>query len=151
VLTFTAANAPITFRVEACDLGGASLSAVVGPLDHPMPNGYDKNWIRLCGAIDGFCVRYGRWPARVRIFPASLAYIRDHLFTPEDYAKIVAKVALVADEAPMIAEDDLGGSYSLGQDGFPSRRPTPRAAEWLDVRPKPHDIKRQAKPWWRFW
>jgi len=103
-----------------------------------MPNGHDKNWVRLCGAIDGFYVRYGLWPARIRIFPASLADIRDHLFTPEDYAKIIAKVSLISDEAPMVAEDDLGGSYSYGEEGFASPRPALRAAEWLGVHPK-HD------------
>ena len=104
-----------------------------------MPNGHDKNWVRLCGAIDGFRVRYGRWPTRVRILPASLADIRDYLFTPEDYARIVAKVTLVADEAPIVAEDDLGGSYNYGQEGFPSERPTPRAADWLGVTPRPEE------------
>jgi hypothetical protein len=101
-----------------------------------MPNGHDKNWIRLCGAIDGFRARYGRWPARVRIFPASLADIRDHLFTPDDYARIVAKIALIADEAPMVAEDDLGGSYSYGQEGFPKQTAIPNAADWLGVKPR---------------
>ncbi len=100
-----------------------------------MPNGHDKNWVRLCGAIDGFRARYGRWPTRVRIFPASLADIRDNVLTPEDYARIVAKVTLVADEAEMVAEDDMGGSYNYGQEGFPSKRPTPQAAEWLGVTP----------------
>jgi hypothetical protein len=104
-----------------------------------MPNGHDKNWVRLCAAIDGFRIRYGRWPTRVRIFPASLADIRDHLFTPDAYAQILAKVALVADEAAMVAEDDQGGSYSYGQEGFPSERPAPRAAEWLGVRPRPEE------------
>ena len=101
-----------------------------------MPNGHAKNWIRLCGAIDGFRLRYDRWPTRVRIFPASLADIRDHLFTPDDYAQILAKVALVADEAATVAEDDQGGSYSYGQEGSPSERPTLRAAEWLGVHPR---------------
>ena len=58
---------------------------------------------------------------------------------PEDYARITAKVALVADEAAMIAEDDQGGSYSYGQEGFPSECPTPPAAEWLGVRPRPEE------------
>jgi hypothetical protein len=105
-----------------------------------MPNGHDKNWIRLCAAMNGFRLRYGRWPTRVRIDPGSLADIRDQLFTAEDYAQIVAKVALVADQAAgMVAEDDEGGSYSYGQEGFPSERPRPRADEWLGVRPRSDD------------
>ena len=104
-----------------------------------MPNGHDKNWIRLCAAIDGFYGQYGRWPTRVRIFPVSLANIRDRLFTPEDFSKIIAKVSLIADEAPIVAEDDLGGSYSYGKQGFPKERPTQRAADWLGVCPKPDE------------
>jgi len=30
-----------------------------------MPNGIDRNWIRLCGAIDGFKMRFGFWPTKV--------------------------------------------------------------------------------------
>ena len=104
-----------------------------------MPNGHDKNWVRLCAAIEGFRFRYGRWPTRVRLFPACLSDIRDHLFTPDDYARIAAKVVLIADEAGFLAEDDLGGSYNYGQEGFPRQRPTPIAAEWLGVHPKPEE------------
>jgi hypothetical protein len=100
-----------------------------------MPNGHDKNWIRLLGAIDGFRARYDAWPTRVRIFPASLSDIRDHLFSPELYAKLTQKVQLIADEAPMVAEDDAGNSYSYGDEGFPSKRSSPSARDWLGVEP----------------
>jgi hypothetical protein len=104
-------------------------------LSRPMPNGHDKNWIRLLGAIDGFRVRYDAWPTRVRIFSASLADIRDHLFSPELYAKLTQKLDLIANEAPMVAEDDDGNSYSYGAEGFPSKRPNPSARDWLGVEP----------------
>ena len=97
-----------------------------------MLSGYDENFIRLCAAIDGFRVRYRRWPTRVRIFPAALDDIRE-LFTPADYARIVAKVELIGDGAPYVAEDELGCRYSYGRDGFPRKKPTPRATEWLGV------------------
>src|SRR5947208_3429062 len=80
--------------------------------------------------------RHGRWPLRVRLFSASLADIRDHLFAPEDYDRILTKVALVVDQMPMVAEDDCGASYSYGQEGIPGERPSPSAAEWLGVRPR---------------
>lgn len=101
-----------------------------------MPNGHDKNWIRLCAAIDGFRSRYGRWPVRVRMHEMSLRDF-DFLFTREDLARISAKAALVPDEAPMIAEDDSGARYNYGEEGFPERAPDIRAAAWLGVRPKP--------------
>jgi len=102
-----------------------------------MTNGHDKNWIRLCGAIDGFRVRYGRWPQRVRLFPVAIRDLREHIFSPEDFAKITTRIELVPDEdAPLIAEDDTGASYNYGKEGFPKENPTPRAAEWLNVTPR---------------
>lgn len=106
---------------------------------HIVPNGHDKNWIRLCFAIDGFRVRHGSWPSRVRIFPPSLANIRDDLLTAEDFSRITAKIMLVPDGDSMVAEDDTGKSYHLGRDGYPLypfERPVPNAAQWLDVRLK---------------
>ena len=100
-----------------------------------MPNGHDKNWVRLCGAVDGFNVRYGRWPTRVRLFPTQLSDIRDYLFSPEDYARIIAKVTLVPDRVPMIAEDDSGATYNYGAEGFPQTSPNPSAREWFGVVP----------------
>jgi hypothetical protein len=101
-----------------------------------MPNGHDKNWIRLCAAIDGFRSRYGRWPLRVRMHEMSLRDF-DFLFTKEDLARIYEKVALEPDEASMVAEDDSGDRYNYGEEGFPERAPDIPAAAWLGVRPKP--------------
>jgi hypothetical protein len=103
-----------------------------------MPNGYDKNWIRLCAAIDGFRSRYGRWPIRVRMYEISLRDF-DFLFTREELTRITAKITLVPDEAPMIAEDDSGAHYNYGEEGFPECAPDIRATEWLGVRPKPEE------------
>lgn len=103
-----------------------------------MPNGINKNWIRLCGAIGGFRVRYSRWPTRVRMYEVSLRDF-DFLFTPEDLATIKSKVELVSDEAGMIAEDDLGARYNYGEEGFPKDSPDVPAREWLGVSPKSHD------------
>ena len=46
-----------------------------------MPNGHDKNWVRLCGAIEGFRLRYGRWPTEVRIDPICLEDLRHYVFS----------------------------------------------------------------------
>jgi cold shock CspA family protein len=99
-----------------------------------MPNGYDKNWLRVCAAIDGFRARHGRWPTRVRAFRSSL-YDFYLLFTLEDRIKIASKITLVADDVPMIAEDDSGAEYNYGQEGFPQFPPDFRAADWLGVSP----------------
>lgn len=103
-----------------------------------MPNGHDKNWVRLCGAIDGFRLRYDRWPKRVRMYEASLRDF-DFLFRPEDIDTIKSKVELFSDEAGMIAEDESGAQYNYGEEGFPKVSPDVRAREWLGVSPKSHD------------
>jgi hypothetical protein len=99
-----------------------------------MPNGHDKNLIRLFAAIDGFRVDYNRWPARILIQPESLEDIRHHLLTPSEYNQIISKIKLIElDGATFIAQDDLDGSYTYGHEGFPDKRPTPCAEEWLGM------------------
>ena len=101
-----------------------------------MPNGHDANWVRFCGAVEGFRVRYGHWPTRVRVSTGILADFREKLFTPDDYARIGAKVALIPRDAGIIAEDDSGATYSYWRDGFPKKCPSPSAEEWFGVIPK---------------
>ena len=100
-----------------------------------MPDGYHPNWVRLCAAVDGFRWRYGHWPTRVRMRPGMIATLRDYAFTPEDYARITAKISLIPANA-VIAEDDSGASYDYGREGFPEESPTPSAYEWFGVSPK---------------
>lgn len=96
-----------------------------------MPNGDDADWIRVCAAIDGFRVRYGRWPARVRLFPDALDGLREHVLTPEGFAVLVSVIELVPDaSAPVVAEGAEGESYSYGREGFPPRPEEP-ALEWF--------------------
>ncbi|MGI8977758.1 MAG: hypothetical protein ACR2FY_00890 [Pirellulaceae bacterium] len=97
-----------------------------------MPNGHDREWVRFCGAVDGFRSRYGRWPARVRLWPGAIEVIRDHILTADGFAQVTAKVELVPDEdAPYIAEDAAGERYSYGGEGFPGREPDIRAEVWF--------------------
>ncbi len=105
-----------------------------------MPNGHDRNWFRLCGAIGGFRDRHGRWPTRVRLFPFAIDDFRDCLFEAGDFALITSKIELVPEEdAPMIAEDDSGASYNYGQEGIFDVDSPHRAAEWFGVTPRPED------------
>ena len=105
-----------------------------------MPNGYDKNWIRLCAAIDGFRVRYGRWPTRVLLSTDLLLDIRN-LFTSSDVVIIESKLHLVAVDSrrdiKFVAEDDAGGSYNYSKEGFAPHQPDVPAKIWLGVTPKP--------------
>lgn len=97
-----------------------------------MPNGDDASWVRVCAAVDGFRVRFSRWPARVRLFAAALGDLRDHILTPEGFAVVASVVELVADEsAPMVAEGAEGESYNFGVEGFPRPRPCEPTREWF--------------------
>jgi len=83
-----------------------------------MPNGDDKNWIRVCCSIDGFRAKYGRWPLRVRISPISYIDIIDHILSPMGFALVSSHVALVGEEdAEMVSEDDDGNSHNYGSAG----------------------------------
>lgn len=106
-----------------------------------MPNGYDRNWVRLCAAINGFRLRHKRWPTRIRLTPSMLSNLREDIFTPESFKKIEEHVRFILDDAPVVAEDDLGGRYSYGEQGFPKTQPDIDARFWLGVipdRPAPH-------------
>jgi len=100
-----------------------------------MPNGHDKNWHRLCGAVDGFRSRYARWPTRVRL-PGIIMNDLWNLFTERDFLTLTSKLQFVLDDARIVADDDDGGKYSYSDEGFPYHRPNPSAAEWFGVCPK---------------
>ena len=99
-----------------------------------MPSGGD--WVRFCAAINGFRVRYGRWPTRIVAHPkfeGNLHYILggDALQTVRNKMELVSR-----DDASIVAEDDRGGAYDYGREGFTEREPDIRAQEWLGERPE---------------
>ncbi len=99
-----------------------------------MPNGENKNWVRLCGAIDGFRVRYNQWPTRVRL---GLVYFEDikSLFNLHAFNKLQDKLQFVIDDAHIVAEDNAGQSYDYSIEGFPKLKPPIRARDWLGIKP----------------
>lgn len=100
-----------------------------------MPNGFDKNWVRLCAAVDGFYVSYGKWPPRVLLFAGAIENLKTDVFSHESFAKLVSKLDLVASESPMIAQDDDGNQYSYGEQGFLEQEPPVSAVDWLSIEP----------------
>ena len=105
-----------------------------------MPNGADRNWVRLQKALEGFFVTHGHWPTRVRLSLLLLENLRKDLFTPASWKRLTERIEFVPDEsAGMIAEDDAGNAYNYGKQGGPQSRPSVRAETWLGVRPDtPH-------------
>lgn len=82
-----------------------------------MPNGHDKNWVRVCLAIDGFRARHGHWPTRVRIMPASFRDLVSNVLTPSGFALVNSSVRLLPEpDAAMIAEDSNGREFCYGSD-----------------------------------
>ena len=78
-----------------------------------MPNGHDKNFVRLCAVLDGFHEQYGRWPTRVRLHAGALEDLKS-LFSAEDFAKLGSRIEFLPGDPGMIAEDDEGGRYGGG-------------------------------------
>ena len=100
-----------------------------------MPNGATKNWVRLCGAINGFRSRYNAWPTRISLDPAIYEDIL-RLFTEKSLNKLKDNIELLSrDNATVVAEDEQGRSYDYGKEGFPSASPDITANDWLDVHP----------------
>ncbi len=100
-----------------------------------MPNGFDQSWIRLCAAVDGFYLSHGKWPTRVLLYATAENTLRTIVFSEESFAKLTSRLELLPSESPFVAEDDFGNQYSFGQQGFPERRPSPSAEDWIGVQP----------------
>lgn len=100
-----------------------------------MPNGVDKNFVRLCGAIDGFRSRYGRWPTEARVGPHVIEEFRKLLFSEEAYRTLEQKLTLTPTSGALEVVDEEGGRYSYAEDGFPDEGPDIPALMWLGVRP----------------
>lgn len=105
-----------------------------------MPNGYDKNWIRLGGAIDGFCVRFGHWPTKIRLPEGILNDIKN-LFTEASFKKIEDKLEFIIEDMTIVAEDLKKNRYCYGDEGFPKERPEISWEQWLEVHPDNPDNK----------
>ncbi|HEY6018868.1 MAG TPA: hypothetical protein VIY48_02965 [Candidatus Paceibacterota bacterium] len=96
--------------------------------------GGSKSLVRVLAALDGFYVRHGHWPTRVRVFPGFIRSIKDDILSAPQYQALTAKIELVPDEeAPVVAEDNEGNVYSYGAEGFSKSKPAIRAAQWLGL------------------
>lgn len=99
-----------------------------------MPNGDDKNWIRVCMAIDGFRATYGRWPKRVRLMPIAFIDLASHVLSPVGFALVSSVIELVLeDDAEMIADDGTGAEFCYGREGPPEQSPEPTALDWFGM------------------
>lgn len=97
-----------------------------------MPNGDDKNWVRVCLAIDGFRIQFGRWPTRVRLPPAYFENVVGHVLNPAGFALVSTLVEIMSDEdltenVAIIAEDGERSQFRYGEDSNSAEGPEPDA------------------------
>lgn len=81
-----------------------------------MPNGHDKNWIRLCITLAGFRARYGRWPTCVHVFQGLVTELRDHLLPANAFDAVMSRLRFIEDGSAFIAEDDNGHRFEYGDE-----------------------------------
>ena len=104
-----------------------------------MPNGGERNYIRLCAAIDGFRVRYGVWPTHVVVEQPYVDEIRDRILMPGEFDRLNRDVKIVAGDARFRAVGEHGTVYDYEADGFTGEQldvPTFYALN-LELRPDP--------------
>ena len=99
-----------------------------------MPNGEDKNWIRLCLALEGFHARYGHWPTRLRLPGYAYEDLR-HLFRPRTLHRLLAAFETVTDNDHFAVESDGGRRYDYMLEGSSGTQAVVRARDWLGVDP----------------
>jgi len=100
-----------------------------------MPNGTAKNWIRFCGAINGFRLRYGKWPNQVLVDNLIYESLMS-LFKPKTRSILQSRVELIISKgATVVAIDDQGNKYNYGNEGFPKEELDIKADDWLGVSP----------------
>jgi hypothetical protein len=101
-----------------------------------MPNGDDKNWVRICSAVDGFRGRYGRWPSGVRLPPNYFENVVGHILSPVGFALVSSVVAILPDDelserVAIIAVGDSRAEFQYGEEGDADRRPEPATFDYF--------------------
>jgi hypothetical protein len=98
-----------------------------------MPNGDDKNLMRVYEAVNGFRRRFGRWPTTIRLPEISRDDLLNHVLTDAGQAAIRAKLDFVTDEDQFCAEEGSGARYTYLSGNSEPGRGEPSASEWLGV------------------
>ena len=106
-----------------------------------MPNGEDKNWVRLCIAVNGFRARYQKWPETALLSKWTAEDIKS-LFKPLTYEAVLTKLEIVEveDDAHIELVDKAGNSFKYGEGK--DFEPDVDASSWFGVTPDAHDHPR---------
>jgi len=100
-----------------------------------MPNGDDKNWVRICTAVDGFRGRYGRWPAGVRLPPDYFEDVVGHILSPVGFAMVSSVFAIIPDDelskrVAIIAFGEAGAEFQYGEHSN-KQMPEPHTSDYF--------------------
>ena len=103
-----------------------------------MPNGEDRNWVRLCIAVNGFRARYQKWPETALLSKGTAEDIKG-LFKPLTYEAVLTKFEIVEVEDAYHIElvDQVGNSFKYGEES--DFQPDVDASSWFGVTPDAHN------------
>ena len=106
-----------------------------------MPNGEDRNWSRLCIAVNGFRARYQKWPETALLNKGMAEDIKS-LFKPLTYEAVLEKLEIVEveDEYHIELVDKAWNSFKYGEEW--DFEPDGDARSWFGVTPDAHNHPR---------
>jgi hypothetical protein len=101
-----------------------------------MPNGDDKNWVRICLAVDGFRARYGGWPKGVRLPPTYFENVVGHVLNPIGFALVSSVFTIIPDDelserVAIIAVGESGAEFQYGEESNGGRVPEPLTSDYF--------------------
>jgi hypothetical protein len=76
-----------------------------------LPNGFDKNLMRVYEVVNGFCEEYGRFPTVVRMPRISCEDLLQNVLTPAGARLLQDKIRIEISEDLFCAEDSTGVRY----------------------------------------
>ena len=105
-----------------------------------MPNGYDRNWVRLLIILGRFRAKYGSWPSKILLSKSMLDNLKNDLFTLEAFAKLEEKLEFIVNDDGFGAEDNSGNFISYNESPDSGDKQNINPYEWLGVSPdRPHE------------
>lgn len=102
-----------------------------------VPNGVDKNLIRLAIACAAFRARYGEWPQEARLAPVAI-WDFGNLLDSENFERLCERLRIRSTNHAHLAVGNAKHHVVYGDSGpHPSPDQIDEALAWLDVRIRP--------------
>jgi hypothetical protein len=101
-----------------------------------MPNGIDKNFVRLGMACSAFRAKHGVWPTEARVAPPVL-WDYGQLFDLENFERLCSRLRLRTTNRAHIAVGNANAHLVYGKIEGLDTSLTEEAFAWLGVRVRP--------------